>query len=462
MPRIRTLLAVLCLASVPTVGTAAPPDARKPSIVVILADDLGYADVGCHGCKDIPTPHIDALARSGVRCTNGYVSHPFCSPTRAGLLTGRYQHRFGHENNPAYLPNDPNVGLPLDQVTIADVLRKAGYVTGAVGKWHLGAEPRFHPCRRGFDEYFGIIGGGHDYFRAIPGDRREYFIPLQRNEKPVEEKEYLTDAFSREAVAFIRRHKDRPFFLYLAYNAPHTPLQAPADRIAAFAGIAEKKRRTYAAMVNIMDEGIGRVREALRETGREKDTLVFFLSDNGGPSPVPGQTTGTNFSSNLPLRGRKGQVFEGGVRVPFLVSWPGTLPAGATYDEAVSSLDIFATSAAVGGAELPAGLQLDGVDLRTHLKGEGKAPPHGALFWRTGGGRSYAVRAGRYKLVSTDGKTTALFDLDVDLSEKTDCVGAYPPVAARMQEGYQKWNGQMVAPRWESPQPARRAQPKKP
>ena len=188
---------------------------RKPNVIVILADDLGYADVGCHGCKDVPTPNIDSLARGGVRFTSGYVSHPFCSPTRAGLLTGRYQQHFGHETNPKWEPDNDKVGLPLDQVTVADVMKKAGYVTGAVGKWHLGAAPCFHPNRRGFVEYFGFLGGGHHYFTDRPAGV-EFSIPLMRNQTNIEEKEYLTDAFSREAVAFVERHKDKPFFLYLA------------------------------------------------------------------------------------------------------------------------------------------------------------------------------------------------------------------------------------------------------
>ncbi|MFM8532693.1 MAG: sulfatase-like hydrolase/transferase, partial [Acidimicrobiia bacterium] len=205
----------------------------RPNVIVIVADDLGYADVGFHGSKEVPTPHLDALARRGVVCTSGYVSHPFCSPTRAGLLAGRYQQRFGQENNPRWEPANDAVGLPLDAVTIADAMKAAGYVTGAIGKWHLGAHPSFHPKRRGFEHYFGLLGGGHQYFdhnqfltnpaRA----RQEYLIPLVRNETPVEEHEYLTDALGREAAAFVEAQRDKRFFLYLAFNAPHTPLQAP-------------------------------------------------------------------------------------------------------------------------------------------------------------------------------------------------------------------------------------------
>jgi arylsulfatase A-like enzyme len=218
-----TVLLTACAAS------AAQPE--KPNILFIVADDLGYADVGFHGCKDIPTPHLDALAKSGVRFTNGYVSGPYCSPTRAGLMTGRYQTRFGHEFNPG-----GNQGLPLSEMTIADRLKAAGYATGLVGKWHLGSLPQFHPQKRGFDEFFGFLGGAHDYFRSAG---------ILRGEEPVKVLDYTTDAFGREAVAFIERHRAEPWFLYLAFNAVHTPMQATDDRLARFPGIDDRQRRTY-------------------------------------------------------------------------------------------------------------------------------------------------------------------------------------------------------------------------
>ena len=282
----KSLLPLFGIAMLACASADAEP-AKRPNVIVIFADDLGYADVGFNGCKDIPTPHIDSLARQGVRCTNGYVSHPFCSPTRAGFMTGRYQHRFGHENNPAWLPQDADVGLPLDQITLPQILQKAGYVTGAIGKWHLGAEPRFHPNERGFTEYFGFLGGGHVY---IPGSKGgvEYTIPVLRNKEPVDEKEYMTDALSREAAAFITRHSRaerdslpkaarragaeapgnaEPFFLYLAYNAVHTPLQAPDKYLSRFLGITDERRRTYAAMTSAMDDGIGQVLAAVKDAG---------------------------------------------------------------------------------------------------------------------------------------------------------------------------------------------------
>ncbi len=449
-----TLLAAACL-----VWTGPAPDAtattRRPNVIVILADDLGYADVGFTGCKDIPTPHIDTLAAHGVRCTSGYVSHSFCSPTRAGLMTGRYQQRFGHENNPAWLPEDTKVGLPVNQTTVADVMKSAGYVTGAIGKWHLGAAPCFHPNERGFTEYFGFLGGGHMY---LPGSRGgvEYTIPLMRNKTPLELGGYMTDILSSEAAAFIARHKADPFYLYLAYNAVHTPLQAPEKYLNRFAGIADEKRRTYAAMTSAMDDGIGRVLAALREHDLERDTLVFFFSDNGGPiTVVP--------CSNAPLRGGKGQLFEGGIREPFVVQWRGRLPEKAVYDEPVVSLDVFPTAAALAGVKLPDGLKLDGVNILPHLAGEIKTPPHERLFWRMGGGVSWAVREGRYKLLKLNKNASLqLFDLNNDLGETKDLASEKPDVVARLQKAFETWNAELIPPLFESPKPALKKKAKQP
>jgi arylsulfatase A-like enzyme len=437
-------------------GVEAP--ARRPNVVVILADDLGYADVGFQGCKDIPTPHLDALARAGVRCTSGYVSHPFCSPTRAGLLTGRYQQRFGHENNPRWQPDDKALGLPLDQVTLADVLKKAGYATGAVGKWHLGAHPAFHPNRRGFDSYFGLLGGGHQYFdhnqfKTDPVKaKQEYFIPLVRNEKPVEENEYLTDALGREAAAFVEANKAKPFFLYLAFNAPHTPLQAPPKYLGRVKKIKDEKLRTYGAMVCGMDDAVGSLLAKLKEHKLTDDTLIFFFSDNGGP-------VGATNCRNTPLRGAKGQVYEGGVRVPFVVTWPARLKP-ATFPHPVSSLDVFPTAAAAAGAELPRGVSPDGVDLIPHLTGAAKESlAERPLFWRTGGGQAFAVRQGAYKWVRRGKEPAELYDLSKDVAEANDLAGAMPEKARELQARVDKWNATLVAPKWENPGAAKKKRP---
>lgn len=248
-------------------------------MLLIVADDLGYADVGFQGCADISTPNLDSLARSGMRCSNGYVSAPYCSPARAGLLTGRYQTRFGHEFNP-----DPKgAGLPVDEKTLADRLKLVGYVTGVIGKWHLGADARFHPLNRGFDEFFGFLPGEHSYFDPAG---------IERGSGPVKEMDYTTDAFGREAVAFIQRHQSRPWFLYLSFNAVHTPMQATPERLARFANVKDKGRQTYAAMVSAMDEAVGMVLRKLAERDRTTNTLAIFISDNGGQlCAIPRSTT---------------------------------------------------------------------------------------------------------------------------------------------------------------------------
>ena len=432
----------LAAMALPRMLRAAEAAARKPNIIVILADDLGYADVGLQGCTDIPTPHVDSIGRGGVRLTSGYVSHPFCSPTRAGLMTGRYQQRFGHEGNPVYNPANETHGLPLDQVTLPQTLKAAGYVTGMVGKWHLGATPAMHPMKRGFDEFFGFIGGGHDYFKAeMENVPKEYAIPIQRDGKPVPLTEYLTDVFGREAAAFIDRHQKEPFFLYLSFNASHTPLQSPEKYQERVKNIEDKTRRLYAALVVAMDDAIGVVLEKLRSTGLEQDTLVFFLSDNGGPGRV-------THASNAPLRGNKSDVLEGGVRVPFFVRWPARLPAGKTYDEPVISLDIFPTAVAAGGGQLPADRRLDGVNILPHLLGQASGPPHERLFWRMGGGAAGAVREGRFKLVRTDAKPPELYDLQQDAGEAKDLAADKPEVVERLVKAYDAWNKELVPPLW--------------
>jgi len=411
--------------------------AKGPNIVVIISDDMGYADIGCHGCKDIGTPNIDSVARKGIRFTNGYVSSPVCSPTRAGLITGRYQQRFGHEFNTGPPPGGlrEDVGLPLTEVTIADVLKSAGYVTGAVGKWHLGLAPHFHPCKRGFDEFFGFVHGNHSFITSGLGT----FNPILRGTEPVDEKEYLTDAFSREAVAFIDRHHDEPFFLYLAYNAVHTPMQAPQRYKGGFEHITNPKRRIYAAMLTAMDEGIGKVLAKLRELGLEEDTLLFFVNDNGGGP------TAANGSRNAPLRAAKGAMYEGGVRVPFMVQWPGCLEGGCVYDNPVIALDILPTAAVAAGAELPKDRRLDGVNLLAYLSGRKKKAPHEILFWRSG--KNHALRKGNYKLVKM-GDETGLFDLASDIGESKDLKGERPDVLKEMEKTYEQWNSQMVEPAW--------------
>jgi arylsulfatase A-like enzyme len=449
-------LAGWAAASLPTTAAAAAA-ARKPNVIVIVADDMGYADLGVNGCRDIPTPHIDSLAANGVRCTNGYVSHPFCSPTRAGLMTGKYQQRFGHEFNPGPATDRrPGIGLPTDQVTMADRMRAAGYRTGIVGKWHLGhTDEAFHPLNRGFDEFFGFLGGSHSYLKSGTGH-----VAILRGRTEVQEQAYLTDAFAREGVAFIERHRDKPFFLYWAFNAVHGPMDAADRYTERFASITDPKRRTYATMLAALDDAVGAGLAKLREAGIEDDTLIFFISDNGGPESV-------NASDNGPLRGGKGQAAEGGVRVPFLVQWKGRLPAGRSYDQPVIALDILPTALAAAGAAPAADAKFDGVDLLPHLLGQNPAAPHDALYWRSGG--EWAIRAGDWKLVRTTDRGTGaeqgprtrqkltldaaqLYNLKDDVGEINDLAASNPAKAKELAAAWQAWNAQLSAPRWQSPE----------
>ncbi|WP_414664379.1 sulfatase-like hydrolase/transferase [Horticoccus sp. 23ND18S-11] len=428
-----------CVTATCTAGAATPPSGR-PNILLIVGDDMGYADVGFHGCKDIPTPHLDALAASGVRFTNGYVSGPYCSPTRAGLLTGRYQQRFGHEFN----GGGEGGGLPLTEVTIANRLKTAGYATALVGKWHLGAKDAMHPQQRGFDEFFGFLGGAHSYF-----DR----TGMLRGTKQLEELDYTTDAFGREAVSFIERHRTgAPWFLYLAFNAVHTPMHATDERLKKFSHIADERRRTYAAMMAAMDENIGRVRKALAASGQEQNTLVYFISDNGGPN-MPGVTV--NGSINLPLRGSKRTTLEGGIRVPYIISWAGRIKPGV-FELPAIQLDLNVTALAAAGVEVKPEWKLDGVDLMPFLTGAKTGAPHDVLYWRFGD--QMAIRVGDYKLVRYDmnvetrsGKKqpaseVKLYDLARDLGETKNLFATMPDKAKELQARWDAWNATLMKP----------------
>ena len=433
----RTLLGLLAFAVVASSGpTASAVDApKKPNILVIVADDLGYADLGCQGCKDIPTPNIDSIAKNGVRFTDGYVTCPVCAPTRAGLMTGRYQQRFGFEHNPGpAIEASPVFGLPKDETTLAERLKGNGYATGMVGKWHLGYKSEFQPTSRGFDSFFGFLSGANNY---LPG-RQRVRNPIQRGTKKVEEKEYLTDAFGREAVAFIDANKAKPFFLYLPFNAVHSPLETLEKYKKRFPDIKDPTRQTFAAMLGAMDDAVGAVLKKLHDEKLDGNTLVFFVSDNGGPTA---QTT----SKNDPLRGFKTQVYEGGVRVPFLVQWPEKLKAGQVYRSPVVSLDIHATALAVAGIEAPKEKPLDGVNLLPYLLGENKKQPHDSLFWRMG--PQSAARVGDWKLVTLRGKSE-LYNLAEDIGEKTDLSAKEPEKLKELQAAYTAWNKQMIPAKW--------------
>jgi arylsulfatase A-like enzyme len=418
---------------------------KAPNIIIILTDDQGYGDVGFNGCADIPTPGIDRIANNGVVCTNGYVSFAVCGPSRAGLITGRYQDRFGFSRNPLLAPKDSTMGLPQSEETMASLLKRAGYKTGVLGKWHLGAHPSQHPNKRGFDEFYGFLEGGHRYFPAewdlndISDARSQYDgyrTKMVRNSKVVEETEYLTDALSREAVDFVKRNSKQPFFLYLAYNAPHAPMQATEKYLSRFSHIADEKRRTYAAMVSAVDDGVNHLLNTLKDLKLEENTIVFFLSDNGGP-------TKDNASSNKPLRGFKGDFYDGGIHVPFAVQWKGVLPAGTKYHQPVISLDIFGTAAALNN--LKPKNEIDGVNLIPYLTGKIAGSPHDALFWRGSNNEKWAVRTPDEKLLLLPGKTER-FAIREDIGEKDNLHATNPDKTAQLQSLLDAWKKYLVPP----------------
>ena len=468
-----------CLLIAVCIGLPSAQDVAvsRPNIVMIVVDDLGYGELGCYGGSEIPTPNLDALAKSGVRFTSGYVTAPFCAASRAAMLTGRYQTRFGFEFNPIGAQNaDPAIGLPVGEKTLADLLRDRGYATALIGKWHLGGTAKFHPQRRGFDEFFGFLHEGHYYVpppwkdhvtwlrrKALPDGTRGRWTapngnviwsthlgthepdydadnPLLRNSQPVDEPLNLTTAFTREALSFIERHQQQPFFLCLTYNAVHSPLQAHRRQLEKFKHIEDVHRRIFAAMLSDLDENIGQVLLSLQQWKLEKNTLVVFLSDNGGP-------TRELTSSNHPLRGEKGQLYEGGIRVPFLMRWPARLPQGLVEHRPVSSLDISATALEAAGIAAPT--NLDGVDLVPRL-GSGDDPPiHEQLYWRVG--PQAALRKGDWKLHRGRGDSAwQLFRLSEDLSETRDLATAHPEKVAELESAWKSLDQQMVAPLWGS------------
>ncbi|MCZ6671732.1 MAG: sulfatase-like hydrolase/transferase [Verrucomicrobia bacterium] len=446
---------------------------RPPNIVFILADDLGIGDLGAYGGESIKTPHIDKLAESGVRCTAGYVSNPVCSPSRAGLITGRYQQRHGWEFNPS--GQDSRTGMSTDERTFADELKALGYVTGMVGKWHLGKQDQHHPMNRGFDEYFGLLEGASIYIDSrVPGveysSRGGEPGPTTRPNKilrgfeEVNVERYLTDVFTDEAVAFIARHSNEPFLLYLSHITPHTPLQATKHYLDRYRHLEDPGARIYAAMVAALDDSVGRVVEQLKAIDQYENTLIVFLSDNGCAGYLK-----ISCCSNQPYFGYKRYHNEGGIRIPFILSWPAKLPAGKVYDAPVISLDLLATFTAAAGQVKTTE---DSVNLLPFFTGERAGIPHEYLYWRTG--PTIAIREQSWKLIrynrfksetagtgntgllrppeggwsndSPHGQATLLYDILKDPGETTNLAGKHPDVVRRLSKEHARWVGQLKDP----------------
>ncbi|KAF2516982.1 sulfatase-like hydrolase/transferase [Flavobacterium foetidum] len=460
---------------------------KKPNIIILLADDLGKYDISLYGVKSTPTPQIDSLAASGVTFTDGYVSSSICSPSRAGLITGRYQERFGHEFQPGdrypknnleyyafkYLintdnwrlnpkityPNNASIatqGLPQSEITFADLAKRKGYSTAIIGKWHLGHNKGFFPLDRGFDYHYGfyqafslfapeddnpdIINHHHKDFtdKVIWGQGRVGIGKIRRDTTIIDEKEYLTEKFADEAEAFIDKNKDKPFLLYVPFNAPHTPFQVRKKYYDRFPHVKDENKRVYFAMISALDDAIGRIRAKVRKEGLEENTLIIFASDNGGADY-------TFATTNAPLKGGKFSHFEGGVNVPFALSWKGKIKPNTVYKTPVSTLDIFTTIAAAIHSDLPKDRIYDGVDLVSTVEQNKQA--HKNLYWRSGDAK--AIRSGDWKLIIS-GKTHEkwLYNLALDKSEKTDLAAKNPAKVNELEHALQNWEKGLVKPLW--------------
>ena len=419
--------------------TAAP---EAPNIVVILVDDLGYADAGFSASTVnltslVETPNLDGLGEEGIVFTDGYVTFPVCTPSRAGLLAGRYPSRFGVEANIAYNPFDEHLGLPVEETTFPTYLRDAGYRTGVVGKWQLGGAHKFNPLERGFDYFYGFLGGRHDYWRVDASRPEEDpLIPLVENTSPVSFTGYLTDVLTDKAIEFVQKDQGEPFFLYLAYNAPHTPYQAPLELEAKYTDVVNTDKLTYLAMVDSLDQNVGRLLEALEQSGKRDNTIIFFLNDNGGANKGP--------ATNGPYREGKGSFYEGGIRVPFVASWPARWPQGQTYEPMVISLDIAATALEAAKATVTdQSRPTEGVNLDPYLRGEEEGPPHEALFWRRSWPDQIAVvRSGDWKLLHVKGDTPQLFNVATSDGEIHDLFEANKNTAAELAALWNQWNSE--------------------
>ena len=439
--KIRMSLALTVLSMVFSIAAFGKSDRQKekqnvrPNIVIILADDQGNADAGYQRSPStISTPSIDKLASDGVVFTDGYASAYVCAPTRAGLLTGRYQQRFGF-----YTASDSRQGMPLSQITLAEVLKKEGYATGAFGKWHLGLTKEFHPCSRGFDEFYGFLGhGAHDYFDlTIHENADDNHQSIYRNFEIISDSGYLTDNLGKEACSFIKNkaNKENPFFLYLPFNAVHSPLQAPEEDIKKF-NTGDLDRDIQLAMIYRMDLAIGEVIKTLKEEGVYENTLIFFFSDNGGAK--------VSKANNLPLRDFKHSVYEGGLRVPFIVSWPGKFKH-SVCNEPVISLDIMPTILAAIGAELPSDRIYDGKNILPAIGNKLNKPLHDELYF-DGNDNTWAVREGEWKLVFSKKGDLELYNLKDDLVEQNNLVFQNPDKVNVLKKKYENWRSEMGTP----------------
>lgn len=422
--------AVPSMSATALAGQGASEPART-NVVLIILDDLGYGDFGCYGCPDIRTPHIDRLARQGVRLTDFYANGPVCTPTRAALMTGRYQQRVGFEW--AISPGQKEPGLPVEESALARMIKREGYATALFGKWHLGYRSEFGPLAHGFDEFFGLLSADIDHYshREITGEP-----DLYEGIRPVERKGYMTDLITERSVAFVDKHASKPFFLEVAYNAVHWPFQPPdrPDDVRDLTNWYKGTRRDYKQMLERVDDGVGAILGALEQRGLTDRTLVILTNDNGGE----------RLSRGEPLRGGKGILLEGGIRVACIARWPGRLPAGKESAFPSMTMDLTATILNAAGARPPEGRKLDGINLIPVLNGT-TPPPDRTLFWRVDRfrGEQWAARKGKWKYIRYE-RGELLFDLNADIGERRDLSKRHPDTVAELREEVARWEAEMA------------------
>ena len=421
---------------------------KAPNIVFIFSDDAGYADFGFHGSQVMKTPNLDRLAQDGMIFRQAYVSDPTCGPSRAGLLTGRYQQRFGFEENnvPGFMsPSSKflkqDMGIPLSEKTMGDHMQKLGYKTAIFGKWHVGGADRFHPTNRGFDEFYGFRGGRRSYFkRPVSKTILEDLEYMERGFGKIEETDkYLTDALGDAAVEFIDQNKDQPFLVFLSYNAPHTPMDATPEDLAQFPNLTGLRQKN-AAMTFAMDRSIGTVLDKLDELGLSENTLIIFTNDNGGP-------TDQNAGNNYPYSGTKSNHLEGGIRVPFVAKWPGIIPAGSEFKPPVSTLDLVPTFYAAGKGDPSTLENLDGKNLIPYFTGEATDRPHQTLFWKKD--VRAAIRDGDWKLIRFPDRPAELYDLSQDTTEQVSLADQHPEKVKELYQKIYDWEKTLGQPMWQ-------------
>lgn len=418
---------------------------ERPNIVLLFADDAGYADFGFHGSKVMKTPNLDKLAAQSVRFAQGYVSDPTCGPSRAGILTGKYQQRFGFEENnvPGFMSavsaaDGAEMGLPIEEKTMGDYMKSVGYQTAYFGKWHLGGADRFHPSKRGFDEFYGFRGGARSYF-AYPNEPREELNKMEKGFGQFEEpKGYLTDELGNEAIKFIEKNKNQPFFAFVAFNAVHTPMDAKPEDLKQFPNL-EGNRKIVAAMTLALDRACGKILDRLEELGLAENTIVVFTNDNGGP-------TDKNASSNYPLSGTKSNHLEGGIRVPFLMRWPGKIEPNSVYPHPIITLDLLPTFFAVGGGDVNTILDIDGVNLMPFIQGQKQERPHQRLYWKKDA--RAVVRDGDWKLIRYPDRPAELYNIAEDERELNNLAAIYPEKVRKLYKMIFQWESTLERPRW--------------